>query len=816
MSYNPFNSQLIPSGYDLTLLDRETDFMDLESKCSGDRILNYRYISPRGMGKTTLLESFFSFDRCQELAQNRKQLVCICRFSGDDMKTDAEVFVRLIEAVKDSLDNLDMDSPDYEKLSEGLRQKENARPDYKDDPNKGEALLKEMLNYLRSRRYFVTLVLDEFHQLACAGNLADTTFSKMAAIGQKKLISYIVASDYDDEVGSASYYISPFSRIFANCTTHLEGITSRAGRKALVDLIRSKLSRCPDIVFTDEELKHLIALTGGIPGVMQLVLKDLFEIKQKMNRELDLDALTKYALSACTPLMEKWVQYFDDARWETMSAVIRYVSEQEVKKHLPQEEDNLTSLTESGLVTKIVHTQEYHPVCPLFAKYVQAELPRRTREKEIAKPQETPHVENHYHFAEGTKFIQGDDHSQTLNAQNVQIQNGLSVSDVLQILGDSQGDTRELFAARLSEQLRRYIPANGLDVLPREAFDSEAAYLQSYDEAFSAMSSKVVQDVEVDEDMELVVTPAELQTLDERFEDARRRCRPDLTDQILEAQEDRCRFYLKLSVVVEDALNLPGIQMEDYSPQLVLYGKALEQALRDRFFNLFKSDPVLGAEETTRRDRVTRKLLKFSEVEESDTYIGTYTFILRKHKGYLANLCSDHPVQLSGTPTDQVDWSDWWHHLQNDADIARNIRNRADHADKVSPGRDSLNQMYDMLIGTDTTAGILPRILIGSRLHRSLVPPVFTMEVVQKFKGQVCQILCTKVKENGGITGQILDEGYTVKVSPKRVAAYRNASGCGDEDLTGKQLTVRVLEHKDQHEQEFFTAELIVATQDEI
>ena len=87
-------------------------------------------------------------------------------------------------------------------------------------------------------------------------------------------------------------------------------------------LIRAKLGRHPQVEFTDSELLGLIELTGGIPGLIQGVLKDLFEIKLEQTAELSDRELEKYALSACPPLLEKWVQYFDDARWETMAAGI--------------------------------------------------------------------------------------------------------------------------------------------------------------------------------------------------------------------------------------------------------------------------------------------------------------------------------------------------------------------------------------------------------------------------------------------------------------------------------------------------------------
>lgn len=806
---NPFQGKLLQLDADLASFDREIDLLDLDSKCAGPQILNYRYISPRGTGKSLLLESYFSPAKCQELAQEQKKLVCICQFSGDEMRTDADVFVRLIEAVKDSLNNLDLDSPEYKTLSESLKQKQLAYPDYRSDPNKGEELLKEILNYLRSKRYYVTLVLDEFHQLACAGNLADATFSKMAAIGQRKLISYIVASDYDDDVGSETYYISRFSRIFSGSTTHLEGITSKAGQKAVMELIRKKLSRYEDIVFTDAELRTLIELTGGIPGLLQAALRDVFEIKRESNAELNTQQLSDYALSACGSLLSKWVQYFDDARWETMAAVIEEVTEAAISKRLAQDMDQRNSLTNAGLIYKDIRRQEYDTICPIFTAYVQAELPRRRKNVAVASDKDAPRIENHYHFENGAKYVQGDDNSQTLVAENVQIQNGLTVSDVLRILGDEQGDTRELFAARLSAQLRKMLPAEGVQIPPRDNFTSAEEYSQEYDQAFDEFSSKIISDVEVDEDQDLAVTAAELQTLDARFADARRRCRGELTDEMLASQSERCQFYLKLSVIVEDALELPGIQMEDYSPQLVLYAKALEQSLRDNLFDLFHREPSLSVYDTRARMDAPNSLETFARFDMSHTYIGNYQFMMSHKKDYLANLCVRNQISTVYLPEDEQDWTAWWNKLSQDVNGAREIRNATDHANETSPGRDDLNDMCKLLFGTPTSTGIIPRVAVGKRLYLLMYPPEISFAVTQKFLNQTCQMRCTMVKTNGGIKGVLCDGGYPVNISPNRVNSFRVANNAQSVDLVEKILTIKVLESNSQNNQTYFGAQII-------
>ena len=412
-------------------------------------------------------------------------------------------------------------------------------------------------------------------------------------------------------------------------------------------------------------------------------------------------------------------------------------------------------------------------------------------------------------MGEGGKVVQGDDHSQNLMAQNVQIQNGLTASDVLRILGDDSTDSRELFASRLSEQLRKHIPAGGIPRLPRGDYATEEAYDQSYDQAFDRYSQHVIHDVEVDEDQDLVITPAELQTLDDRFAQARSRCRPHLTDELLAQQSERCQFYLKLSVVVEDALELPGIQMEDYSPQLVLYGKALEQSLRDNFYELFRNDPTLSIYDTYANCEDSSSPDVFANKPVGQTLIGNYVFLMSAKRQYLASLCQSNAIDGENLPQDVFDWTNWWYQLQRDIYSARGIRNLADHADDLSPTRDSLNHMCQMLLGDSQQQGILPRTVVGQQLCQQLFPPAISFAATERFVHSSCLMRCTAVKQNGGIKGVTLDGGYPVNISPKRVLEFRKNQDCLGVDLQGRILTVHILEFRNQDGKDFFSAEIL-------
>lgn len=796
---NPFSGEFIPYDYDLGLLDRYGELTLLENKCSGRRILSHRYISPRGTGKTTLLEMFFSPDRCEELAREHK-LVCICRFSGDEMRTEAAVLVRLIDAVKESLENLDPDSQDYQKLSAEIQRSQEKYPNYRTDASLGNELLLAILSHLKRRRYSVTLVLDEFHQLACAKHLDESTFSKMANLSQQRPISYIVASDYDDDVGSETYYISPFARIFNDDPIHLSGIVTKEGKQNLLKLVRSKLVCHPDIALTDQELLSIIEITCGIPKLVQCTLKDIFQIKQELREELTKEQINQYALSACVPLMEKWVQYFDNSRWETMDAILHEVKESRIKAKLSKEHDKCTSLCHAGLIYKDLLTQEYHTICPLFTEYIRGELSRRNHPECPVDPKEGGVII----IEQGGTLIQNGDRSNVTVMQNC-LHQGISIPELLSLLGTGSADSRKLFATSLAERLKERIPAGSFPVLPRGNYATDVEYEQAYDDAFAQYSQNIVEDVQVDEDQDLMVSFAEIQTLDSRFEQARQRCRTNLEDNFLSRLSERCQFYIKLSVVVEDALELPGIQMGDYSPQLVLYGKALEQSLRDSFYPLFHKEKTLSTFRTRRGSGGE----PFAERSPGETTIGSYAHLISSQKPYLAELCQQHAIRIPDAADSIDSLQTWWDSLQHDIHEARKIRNLADHADSVSPDRNSLNEMCKLLFDSQNGRGILSRNIVGEELTQQLFPPEISMDAIQDLVGQTCTMRCTTVKRNGGIKGFTCTSKYLINISPNRVLAFRKENACEKTDLNGRELIVKVLEFRKQDDVEFFAAEII-------
>ncbi len=725
---NPFDSHLINSWEDIALLDRELDLDDLDAVCNGPVVMNSRYISPRGTGKSTLLEHYFSDEQCKILATQHK-LVRICHFSGEEMQTDAAVFVRLIAAVKETFENLDSDM--YERLSNMVLAEEKKYPTYFTDANSGEALLRVVLSRLKREGYRVTLILDEFHQLACSNRLAETTFSKMASLSQSGLISYIIASDYDDNVGTESFYISHFTRIFIKAPTHLGGITSKTGQATLKKLLSKKLAPCgEDISFTDRELQTIIRITGGIPELIRLTLKNLFDVKLRDPEELSEERLTEYSLFACRHHMDKWVQYFDDTKWKTLGAILEGLTEEEIrdKLMLDAKDTTIRDLAVGGLIIDNPMEMTYDLICPLFSMYVRRELARKQHSCPVPELLSmTPDplsdnlvqpyvIKNEYYFDRGTTFVQN---SGSGNAQIIQDnrRQGFGISDVLSLLQQHASSTFREFAKALSDHFKSRLSSSTRLQLPRTVSCDDPDYDVTYDEAFDEYSQKIVPDLTPGDEQSTAIPAKEVQTLDMRFNEIRGKYNATLTDELLDALSERCRFYLKLSIIVEDALNIPGLQLEDYSPHLVLYGKVLEQSLRDGFYDLFHNDSLLSVYDTFTKQMDAGSQNVFANKTVSKTFIGSYIHLMRSQQKYLAQLCLNNLGQENYAPNTLGEWEKWWSKLHRDINGARDIRNKADHADEVSPSYKNLHNMSNLLLGTADKVGILSRVTIGRELR---------------------------------------------------------------------------------------------------
>jgi hypothetical protein len=264
---------------------------------------------------------------------------------------------------------------------------------------------------------------------------------------------------------------------------------------------------------------------------------------------------------------------------------------------------------------------------------------------------------------------------------------------------------------------------------------------------------------------------------------------------MLEKQSERCALYIKLSVIVEDALQFLNGIMGDFSPQLVLYGKALEQALRDDFYDLFH----------TRNDLYDFGNFLFRDSDPASTYIGNYRYAISEKKDRLCIMCQNYNLATD----DGSKWESWWQDLQGDIDRARRIRNRTDHSDVDLPDGVVLDHMCQLLFGTGGEKSILDRGLVGRELYAAGLPVAYTPEVIAAYKGSNRNVTSIKKNARGGMRGKTSDGNYKVNIAPSEVKKFFDQEQFRNLQEEGLVLEVQILEYVNANQNEYFTGAII-------
>ena len=801
-----------------------TDIQELHGRSNAINDLDFHVLNHRsvvvmgveGVGKSSLLNCYFNPRYRRQMALEHRILIRVTDFPTD-RDTDG-IYQYLAEGVLCAVDSLDQDETEaiYKKLREKCVQRMNECQD-------AASKFQQVCEVIQEFEYFIMLVIDGFERFVSSPHVKMEHHNLMNTLISKNL-SFAVATNFDFNQDSLPAEVSGSFLLmkFSGNEIRLKGLSENDC---------ASLLHAGD--FSDDELHQLWILSGGIPAILRRAAEHTYN--QKQSGSVVWKNVLQDTYDDVLSLIGRWCKLLS----ANQVNVLETLANNDSSVGVSFDDDTLKiaaqELLDRGLLVNPVELGTYRTIpgiykfnTPLLKLYCKehdlhaepifCDNTRDNNGKFVINVEKFSVYESGSQDNSRTYNGNSEDHSTNLTVHNIEFNQGLSTSDLLQILcgndasvGDDTIDSRSIFAEKLSTQLRKFI-SDGTStlLLPNGQFSTEE-FDQRYDVEFDKISQNLVRDVDVDEEEDLTVTPAELKTLEMRFAEAKTRCRTNLPEDILSSQSERCRFYIMLSVIVEDALELPGIQMDDYSPQLVLYGKALEQSLRDNFYELFHNEPSLSVFNTYTKTEDMSSPNVFANKEVNKTLIGNYTYMMSEKKDYLASLCNDNKIQVFDLPHHNIrSWINWWEQLKCDIFEARRLRNLADHADAViSPNRENLDLMYDLLFGTSTSVGVLSRALVGKALYQQLFPPAIPLEVVNKLVGSTCHIICKAVKPNGGIKGVTCEGGYAVNISPKRVQAYSNAHKHESFNLVGMKLVVSVLECRSQDNRVFFGAEIV-------
>lgn len=795
-------------------------YFEVLDACIAQRV-NTAILGVQGSGKTSLLRTMFSCDYCACMAEKRKILICeadlslqrdgdaICRYLAEKIQEDAQFYLENSEQKK--------------KMFQEMRTVEG---------ESAQTRLSKLIILLhRKYGYFIVLLMNHFERFTTSPMVTMEHHEVLRSLIEGRMLQCVVATNYDLSQDSlppnmpGSYLLQKFTKFLYMQPFSLE---------AAVALLQRR-QEGTDYQLPVKLIETLFRLSGGIPWVLETAAEQVYANLEVNGGTLEMPVAKEAIYQACFPIFQSWCKYFTE---EQMKAIQVLAGQAEDNAHYAVMDFTgaqshrlraVAALKKRGILRQVEYTTQSGGVrrgrdyelqlnSLLFQRFCREGLAeeiarenpfeKKRRETEEQEKREEE-IRQHEQYMRRLKEKEGQEKVKQAQQGGFSSGNG-TIVQVVQILNMLQetGNSRQMFAQQLSGALRKPFSLGILPLCPADPNMSEEDFALRSDQAVNQISQQILQDVEVDEEHDLVnVTPAELRTLDIRFQDARQR-RAGLTDAMLEAQSERCQFYLKLSVVVEDALELPGLQMEDYSPQLVMYGKALEQSLRDNLYELFHRDTELSAYSPMNRVEDPTAPDAFRNKQAEDTLIGNYEYLIAGKTGRLETLCETYPAQPEGE-AEPVSWSDWWWKLQNDIDTARRIRNLMGHADENSPTREKLNEMCQLLIGGSGDEGILNRVTVGKRLALGMFPQETSQEAISQMVGTVCEMECTARKTNGGLRGITCSGRYTVNISPRKVQRYWGEDLSRNMSLVGKKFRVRLLEYRVQDNREFFSAELV-------
>ena len=787
---------------------RDYQFEDLYRKIQNGQ--NTVIMGPRGIGKSQFLNCAFNEEKRKELAEGKILVSRLYNGIGED----ADAFFRAVASslIDDADILLELDNDNALKTYNALQTKAKSLQDRNES---GQVRLGSLCKFFMSRGFTVYVVIDCFEQFVNSRHNTEEHHDVLRNFLVNTTLRLVVATDYDfskstlpkEAAGSLLLQLFPGNEItlsglsIEECARFLESFGKKSD-------------------FDNEEIQLLYRLSGGIPYL--LCKCAYFAYLQKMASsstiKIDWKQITEQLLESECGLFEDWAKHLDQKEISLLKdrardGVLASIDKDEWDSAVDQ-------LVKRGLIldlsySDVIERRYMYPISSLMFK-LYCSSPNTKLEAYCEESSHMPIVQEiHNHFEPGSsaKFLAegATDNSHTINADQVFVSNGITLPELIHLIANPSqsslptGDFQQLLGNALKDRFSNLLADSTLPVRGAESPDE---YELIRDRHFSAVSSKMLPDIQVNEDNEAVIEVAteELLTIDQRFKSVRHR-RPTLTDDVLMCQSERCQLYLKLSVIVEDALGVVGHFMEDYSPQLVLYGKTLEQSLRDNLYLFFSTDPKISVFDTFKNGEDSTSKNAFKNIDRDMSFIGSYIYMLKAMAEHISNICVDYGITINGKTQELNEWTDWWNELKNAIAKAKMIRDKTDHSGKSAPNKADLDNMCKLLFGDSSNHGVLARLTTGSALAIHLNTNCDS-KTIQELENTECEVVITKIKQGNALDCSICGSQYIAKISKSAVNTYL-LTHHGINLSVGLHINVKLGLYELQDGNEFFHATLV-------
>ncbi len=751
---------------------RDEQFEDLYLKIRNGQ--NTVIMGPRGIGKTQFLNCAFNEEKRKELAEEK---IFVSRLYNG-ISDDADTFFRAVAGslIDDADIFLELDDENTQRIYNALRTKAQALQDRKES---GQGCLGSLCKFFMSKGFTAYVVIDSFEQFVNSRHIIKEHHDALRNFLANTTLRLVVATDFDfnkstlpkDAAGSL------LLQLFSNNEITLPGLSLNESNRFL-----GTFGNESD--FDNEQRGLLYRLSGGIPYL--LCKCAYYAYLQKCDSgatgKINWKQVTVHLQESERELFENWARHLDEKEIALLKDRAKEGEHASINKDVW--DGAVDQLVNRGLLldlsgSNVIEQRYMYPISSVMFK-LYCSSPTTKLEAYCEESSHMPMIQeihNHFESGSNTKFIAAGatDNSQNINADKVIVSNGITLPELIHLIANpSQSslptrDFQHLLGTTLNERFSNLLADC---TFPVQGTKSADEYELIRDRYFSAVSSKMLPDIQVNEDNEAVIEVAteELLTIDQRFESVRHR-RPALTDEILMCQSERCQLYLKLSVIVEDALGVVGLFMEDYSPQLVLYGKALEQSLRDNLYLFFSTDPEISVYDTFTGGENPDSKNVFKKLNRDMSFIGSYIYMLKAKLERISRSCVNYGIIVEGKTQELYEWEDWWREIRNSIAKAKIIRDKTDHSGRSAPNKTDLDDMCKELFGDSGNHGVLFRLTTGSALARHLNTNCDS-KTIQELENTECEVVITKIKQGNALDCLICDSQYIAKISKNAVNTY--------------------------------------------
>lgn len=661
----------------MNIYGRENDFIELDKWTSANKLDNKAIFGVKGVGKSELLNEYFTGERLRNLAQGKNITVqkgeidlttprIFVKVKLDEWKKVGDLPKFLCETVKKDAFTLLNGALDAEKEVEELLTQ---------DPS---LLLNGYLKLFKDKNYFFAFIFDDLNVISEDDSIGLVQYEYLRDLHDQGLACYLVTSDscFTDSNVTLDFSTSFF------CTKFTDRVTLKPlaydGAKELLD------NDTYEYPFTEDAVNVLYDITSGFPGLLEVgkeLIKEMEDEEEEITEESFLEAMLRSNAATC--YLGSWYKYLT---YEWKQLVYQIAQEGKMYKKLNKEKDeDVKSLGDKSGIG-IVHIDKeldtravfWELNCKLFKEYVLrlgepveeiAEICAGDCEKESESTQVPNELKEIIKDTKGTVIINITNHNNIDNSVDNRVDNSVDNStgkliDNRSVNVISAGET----VAAL-EDLSRLFSRNGVMPLESEA-KSKIGVLEQFLFAEPESENEIIY---TDDDDIDITKNARTTEFTQGLCNSQQFAREELTseqkqsfwipqgsDSWFDNISDSCRNQIICGINVYELLGNCitqfGLKMQDREhPRGILFALAFENHLKDVVGPAFQVLPVL-------QDKVVKEgnsYIPFREATISKTTIGTYTKILeqRRVQDTLANVC----VNVLNEPKYNRDfWKDYY------------------------------------------------------------------------------------------------------------------------------------------------------------